>query len=205
MISPHTPPRALSQPIPLQVRPGKAHPNVADFHRAFEKSWQQCFLPRGHCDVVFGGSRVQTILKRGLVDLFPDDPLASAPLQPTATGSARAKRRRQVKTGQDVLGVMCAHDIVVFESGIEDFSLPLTRFSPLRDPSLLQPACSGRPVAECAAVLPLALQNKSWRGAPFAAYRHRLTALLNVSVAGRVCPWLNHLSLHPCKLLTLVT
>lgn len=172
----------------LQVRPGKAHPNVADFHRAFEKSWQQCFLPRGHCDVVFGSSRVQTLLKRGLVDLFPDSSPASAVLYPSATGSAPSKRRRQVKSSQDVLNLMCAHDIVVFESGIEDFSLPLTRFTPLRDASLLQPACSGRPVAECAAVLPLALQNKLWRGAPLAAYRHRLNAMLNVSATGPISP-----------------
>ena len=31
---------------------------------------------------------------------------------------------------------MCQHDIVVFESGLEDLSVPESEFSPLRDPSL---------------------------------------------------------------------
>ena len=75
---------------------------------------------------------------------------------------------------------MCASDIVVYESGLDDIALPLTPFTPLRDRSLLQAACSGRAVAECAGVLPIALKNETWRHAPLAAYRNRLHALLEV-------------------------
>ena len=154
-----------------RVRPGKLHPNVADFHRAFEKPWQQCFLPRGHCDVRFGAGRVLTILKRGLIDLIP---------HVAESSSTQLRQRGKARSQQEVLKLMCKHDVVVFGSGIEDVSLPLTRFSPLRDYSVLQPACSGRPAAECAAVLPAAIKNESWREAPLAAYRSRLSAMMNV-------------------------
>ena len=75
---------------------------------------------------------------------------------------------------------MCASDIVVFESGLEDIALPVTPLSPLREVSLLMPACSGRPRTACEAVLPAALKNETWRRTPLAAYRNRLHALLEV-------------------------
>jgi hypothetical protein len=75
---------------------------------------------------------------------------------------------------------MCAHDVVVFESGLSDVALPLTELSPLRDRSLLLPACSGAPVDACQSVLPKALKNETWRQMPLAAYRNRLLALMNV-------------------------
>ena len=170
-----------------RTRPGTTHPNVADFHRAFEKPWHQCFLQRGACDVRFGASTVRTLLKRGLVDLLPEG-TASLPrsaiskFPPTAAPrlAHRASNRRTSKSRQEVLSLMCAHDIVVFESGIEDFALPLTPVSPLRDKSLLMPACSGRPAAECAPMLAAALGNETWRQMPLGAYRNRLHAMLEV-------------------------
>ena len=169
-----------------QVRPGTTHPNVADFHRAFEKPWQQCFLARGMCDVRFGTSTVRTLLKRPLEHLLPQGtaslpaaprttPPTAAPMAPSSTGAGR-----HAKSRQEVLSLMCASDIVVYESGLDDIALPLTPFTPLRDRSLLQAACSGRAVAECAGVLPIALKNETWRHAPLAAYRNRLHALLEV-------------------------
>jgi hypothetical protein len=174
------------------VRPGKIHPNVADFHRAFEKPWHQCFLPRGGCDVIFGRSLVQTLLKRGLVELLPKG-TASLPSMSTtvhgpptalATAASSAVKRRGAsklhRNREDVLALMCRRDIVVFESGIEDFALPVTAMSPLRDPSLLIPACSGRTAEDCAAALSSALRNETWRNTPLSAYRDRMLALMQV-------------------------
>lgn len=168
-----------------QVRPGATHPNVADFHRAFEKPWQQCFLARGACDVRFGASTVRTLLKRGLTEMLPEGTASlvtalSAPSPTAAPMGHLTQSGRRAKSRQDALSLMCSHDIVVFESGVEDVALPLTKYSPLRDSSLLMPACSGRPAAECAAVLPAAIRNESWRLTPLAAYRNRLHALLHV-------------------------
>ena len=149
---------------------------MADFHRAFEKSWHQCFLPRGHCDIKFGSSTVRSILNRNLIDLVPDN--QGTPRAPSTALSTR--RGRRANSRQDLIELMCSHDIVVFESGTEDMALPVTQISPLRDPSLLEPACSGRSVSECMAVLPSALQNESWRYTPLAAYRQRLSGLVDV-------------------------
>ena len=89
-----------------QVRPGTTHPNVADFHRAFEKPWQQCFLARGMCDVRFGTSTVRTLLKRPLEHLLPQG-TASLPahpgqrLQPGVDGTVvdGSRATRQVAAG----------------------------------------------------------------------------------------------------------
>ena len=158
-----------------QVRPGPQHPNAADFHRAFERHWQQCFFAkRGSCDVRFGGSRIRTLLKRGLPELLPD----------TGAGlhtPPRQAHRRRLAAGVDVLTLMCEHDIVVFESGTSDMSLPTTRYVPLREANVLIATCgNGRPAAECAAVLPAALKNETWRQMPLSTYRRRLVALMQV-------------------------
>ena len=163
-----------------RTRPGPKHPNVADFHRAFEKPWQQCFLPKGQCDVRFGSSLFRTVLKRGLVELLPEAAVAPSGTRSTTSGAPPSRRRSNSRTREELLSLMCAHDVVIFESGLADVALPLTELSPLRDRSLLRPACGGAPAAACQAVLPRALKNETWRQTPLAAYRNRLHALLEV-------------------------
>ena len=161
-----------------QVRPGPQHPNVADFHRAFERHWQQCFLPkRGSCDVRFGASLVRTVLKRGLREVLPE---AAFPQPSSASAKGVNGRRQKLASGAEALALMCQYEIVVFESGVEDVSMPPTRFTPLRDRNLLLPACAGRSAVECAALLPAATNNESWRATPLVTYTRRLLSLMDV-------------------------
>ena len=150
-----------------RFKPGPTHPNVADFWRAFEKpSGSYCYKPRsGKCEIRFGDATVATSLFH----------------YPSYRGLSNLNARHYEQ--------MCAADIVVVESAHDDFALPPSTEVPLRGISLLGRACSpsevekagadadsSRPACEAAALA--AVQNKSWRLDPWAAYDARLQALL---------------------------
>jgi hypothetical protein len=103
-----------------RVPPGKKHPNIADFWRAFEKpSGSYCFA-RGKCSISFGKGRVRSSLFHypawgGLANLLGSQADATGASPSSAPGSGAYYRR------------MCQNaDIVVIESGYEDVAFPAT-------------------------------------------------------------------------------
>ena len=153
--------------------PGPAHPNVADFWRAFEKpSGTYCYR-RGKCATRFGQGVVETALFH-----YPS-------WRPGGLANLRDEHYAR----------MCAADVVVLESGRQDVSLPPTAAHPLAaggSPLLRACAPSALPqrrpdpsdAAACALAVDAAVQNDSARSAPLAEYAARLSRLLE---AWRAC------------------
>eukprot|EP00966_Prymnesium_polylepis_P202753 4697257-Prymnesium_polylepis.1 len=88
-------------------------------------------------------------------------------LEPQAVG--RAERRVGFASAAKYASTMCAHDVVVFESGLADLGLPFTEWISYGR-SRLHSRCAGASDDECRAALLPAIRNESWRLAPLDAY-----------------------------------
>ena len=77
--------------------------------------------------------------------------------------------------------LMCAHDVVVFESGMHDLALPSSRYyapaAPTVTNALMRVCAESDDMRECEAVSSRALGGQSWREFPLKTYRERLQAL----------------------------
>ena len=140
-----------------RVRPGKVHPNVADFWRAYEKPGGTYCFARGKCGIRFGSANVLTTLIHhphfnGLANLFPGPAPPQIPLdrvnrgaqvqQPVGGDAVARKTARQPSTAAEkrasaqatkrasaIMGGMCDRELLVFESGLHDFALPNPRLA----------------------------------------------------------------------------
>ena len=101
-------------------------------------------------------------------------------LEPSAVaglgmGRVGFRRRAQYES------FMCAHDVLVFESGIHDFGMPFVARANSYAKNLVRPVCAAAARAEeCDAALEPALLNQSWYRFPLRAYRQRLASLLEM-------------------------
>lgn len=84
------------------------------------------------------------------------------------------KRTDGLQQAKQYEALMCAHDIVIFESGVHDMALPDRRAH-----RLLHKMCSQRSPCTAADLLPV-LQNESWRVDQLASYRAHLKELMQM-------------------------
>ena len=148
-------------------------PTVADFNYQFERTGG--FNGRGP-DIMAG----KAIFGRGSVGTqFLQHPphygLANM-LEPSGVHSAG---RVGFRSPEQYAKFMCAHDIVVLESGLADVGLPFTEHVTWAVNRVL-PKCAGRSAGECEAALSGALQGETWRRMPLLSYRRRLATLLDI-------------------------
>jgi hypothetical protein len=73
---------------------------------------------------------------------------------------------------------MCKHDVVILESGLADFGLPLDTEMVSFSKSPLLAACGRGAAEECEDAIKIAIKGEEWRRHPATAYRERLAKVI---------------------------
>ena len=159
--------RAESRTLPF----GQRLPHAGDFVYQFERTGN--FNGRGP-DVpvgvaTFGRGSVETLFLHhpahyGLANIFEIE------MAKKAGGRVGFQKTQQYER------FFCRHEIVIFESGVSDFSLPLSTAAMNR----VRSACSGSTLEACKSALALAIKGEEWRLRPLTAYKQRLRSLLDI-------------------------